>query len=61
MAIMIPVLLIGALFTQLLPITTFQSLEDINYMNESIEMFKVEKEKKLKSSEIEIAKKIAEL
>lgn len=61
MAIMIPVLLIGALFTQLLPITTFQSLEDINYMNESIEMFKVEKEKKLKSSEMEIAKKIAEL
>ena len=61
MAIMIPVLLIGALFTQLLPITTFQSLEDINYMNESIQMFKVEKEKKLKSSEIEIAKKIAEL
>ena len=58
---MIPVLLIGALFTQLLPITTFQSLEDINYMNESIEMFKVEKEKKLKSSEMEIAKKIAEL
>ena len=58
---MIPVLLIGALFTQLLPITTFQSLEDINYMNESIQMFKVEKEKKLKSSEIEIAKKIAEL
>jgi hypothetical protein len=33
---MIPVLLVGALFTQLLPITTHQSLEDINYMNEAV-------------------------
>ena len=34
MAIMIPILFFGAMITQLLPITTYQSLEDINYMNE---------------------------
>ena len=33
-AIMIPMLFFGALMTQLLPITTYQSLEDVNYMNE---------------------------
>jgi len=34
LAIMIPILMYGALFTQLLPVCTFTSLEDINYMNE---------------------------
>ena len=34
LAIMIPVLMLGACFTQLLPVCTYNSLEDINYMNE---------------------------
>ena len=34
LAIMIPILMLGALFTQLLPVCTYNSLEDINYMNE---------------------------
>ena len=34
LAIMIPILMLGAMFTQLLPVCTYNSLEDINYMNE---------------------------
>ena len=62
MAIMVPILFIGALFTQLLPKTAFKSLEDINYMNESLEdNNEEEKAEKLKDSEEEIAKKIESL
>ena len=60
LAIMVPILFIGALATVLLPKTAFKSLEDINYMNEALEEDDNEEEKaeKLKDSEEEIAKKI---
>jgi hypothetical protein len=54
---MIPVLLVGALFTQLLPITTHQSLEDINYMNEAIVVDSDDMiDERLKENEKEIMK-----
>lgn len=60
LAIMVPILFIGALATVLLPKTAFKSLEDINYMNEALEEDENEEEKaeKLKDSEEEMAKKI---
>ena len=56
---MVPILFIAAAFTVLLPKTAFISLEDINYMNESLEDENEEsKAEKLKDSEEDIAKKI---
>ena len=43
MTIMIPFLFFGALMTQLLPVSTYQSLEDVDYKNseESAELIQM--------------------